>query len=167
MYDTVVSLFSVKSNSLQVNSNKQTIQQNCLFNEKEMIETCFTSEILTILILFLSTESLIDTYIHVEKSEVLQGSDAEFICSTSSPLNKTQSKNMILAYLIKDEKPIKVNIWDTEKMKTTFTLRDVRMEDAGTYSCAVLSNILPYHERRFKQNNKVHFQIAGKTNKTI
>ncbi|XP_073786150.1 uncharacterized protein isoform X3 [Danio rerio] len=112
------------------------------------------------------TESLINTYIHVEKSEVLQGSDAEFICSTSSPLNKTQSKNIILAYLIKNEKPVKVNIWNTEEMKTTFTLRDVRMEDAGMYSCAVLLNMLPHHERRFKQNNKVNFQIAAESDRS-
>jgi len=89
------------------------------------------------------------------------GSDAEFICTTSNPMNKSVSKNMILAFLIKNEKPIKVNIWDTKETRTTFTLREVRMEDAGTYSCALL-NILPYHGMRLDRKNKVNLQIVGK-----
>lgn len=72
---------------------------------------------------------------------------------------------MILAFLIKNEKPIKVNIWDTEKMMTTFILREVRMEDAGTYSCAILLNILPYQGMRVDRNNKVNLQIVGKNGK--
>lgn len=95
------------------------------------------------------------------KSEVAVGSDAEFNCTTSSPINKNLSKNMILAFLIKNEKPIKVNIWDTKETMTTFTLREVQMEDAGTYSCAIL-NILPYHGLRLDRNNKVNLQIVGK-----
>lgn len=69
---------------------------------------------------------------------------------------------MILVYLIKNGKPIKVNIWDTEKMMKTFTIREVQMEDAGTYSCVVMLNILPYHEMRLRQNIKVDLQIIGK-----
>ncbi|XP_048025168.1 uncharacterized protein LOC125254555 [Megalobrama amblycephala] len=103
-------------------------------------------------------ESLMNSQIHLLKSEVAVGSDAEFNCTTSSPTNL--SNNMILAFLIKNEKPIKVNIWDTEEMMTAFTLREVRMEDAGTYSCAILLNILPYHGMRLDRNNKVNLQIV-------
>ncbi|KAK9958468.1 hypothetical protein ABG768_010584 [Culter alburnus] len=105
-------------------------------------------------------ESMMNSQIHLLKSEVAVGSDAEFNCTTSSPTNKNLSNNMILAFLIKNEKPIKVNIWDTEEMMTTFTLREVRMEDAGTYSCAILLNILPYHGMRLDRNNKVNLQIV-------
>ncbi|KAK7151559.1 hypothetical protein R3I94_008022 [Phoxinus phoxinus] len=105
------------------------------------------------------TESLFNSQIHLLKSEVAVGSDAEFNCTTSDPMNHNLSKNMILAFLIKNEKPIKVNIWDTNETTTTFTLREVRMEDAGTYSCAILLNILPYHGMRIDQNNKVNLQI--------
>ncbi|KAK9958469.1 hypothetical protein ABG768_010585 [Culter alburnus] len=105
-------------------------------------------------------ESMMNSQIHLLKSEVAVGSDAEFNCTTSSPTNKNLSNNMILAFLIKNEKPIKVNIWDTEEMMTTFTLKEVRMEDAGTYSCAILLNILPYHGMRLDRNNKVNLQIV-------
>lgn len=108
---------------------------------------------------------MMNSQIHLLKSEVAVGSDAEFNCTTSSPTNKNLSNNMILAFLIKNEKPIKVNIWDTEEMMTTFTLREVRMEDAGTYSCAILLNILPYHGMRLDRNNKVNLQIVGKNGK--
>jgi len=97
----------------------------------------------------------------LQQSEVAVGSDAEFICTTSDPMNKNLSNNMILAFLIKNEKPIKVNIWDTKETRTTFTLREVRMEDAGTYSCALL-NILPYNGMRLDRKNKVNLQIVGK-----
>ncbi|XP_048025635.1 uncharacterized protein LOC125254842 [Megalobrama amblycephala] len=105
-------------------------------------------------------ESLMNSQIHLLKSEVAVGSDAEFNCTTSSPINKNLSNNMILAFLIKNEKHIKVNIWDTEEMMTAFTLREVRMEDAGTYSCAILLNILPYHGMRLDRNNTVNLQIV-------
>ncbi|XP_026144025.1 uncharacterized protein LOC113118829 [Carassius auratus] len=107
------------------------------------------------------TESFINTQIYLLKSEVSVGSDAEFNCTTSNPLNNKQSRNMILVYLIKNGKPIKVNIWDTEKMMTTFTLREVQMEDAGTYTCVLLLNILPYHGMKLRQNIKVDLQIIA------
>lgn len=117
---------------------------------------------LTISVPFLSTESLFNLQIHLLKSEVAVGSDAEFNCTTSNPINKNLSTNMILAFLIKNEKPFKVNIWDTKETMTTFTLREVRMEDAGTYSCAILLNILHYHGMRLDRNNTVDLQIVGK-----
>lgn len=145
------------------------------FNEREMFDiVCFcfesicpgikvTLQHLTISVLFLAIESFIFTQIHLLKSEVPVGSNAEFNCTTSNPLHNKLSRNMILVYLIKNGNPIKVNIWDTEKMMKTFTLREVQMEDAGTYSCVVLLNILPYHGMRLYQNIKVDLQIiAGK-----
>ncbi|XP_042630871.1 uncharacterized protein LOC122148555 [Cyprinus carpio] len=112
-------------------------------------------------------ESLIYTQIHLRKPEVPVGSDAEFKCSASNPLHKNQSENMILVYLIKNGKPVEVNIWDTEKMMTTFTLREVRTEDAGTYSCVVLLNILPYHGMTLHQNIKVNLKITATSNSSI
>lgn len=126
-----------------------------------------TLQHLIISVLFLATESLIYTQIHLRKPEVPVGSDAEFKCSASIPLHKNQSENMILVYLIKNGKPVEVNIWDTEKMMTTFTLREVRTEDAGTYSCVVLLNILPYHGMRLRQNIKAYLQIIGKNSYSI
>ncbi|XP_058607788.1 uncharacterized protein LOC131524586 isoform X2 [Onychostoma macrolepis] len=112
-------------------------------------------------------ESLIFTQIHLLKSEVPVGSNAEFNCTTSNPLQNKQSRNMILVYLIKNGMIIKVNIWDTEKMMTTFILREVQMEDAGTYSCVLLLNILPYHGMRLRQNLKVDLQIIATSNSGI
>ncbi|XP_059420321.1 uncharacterized protein LOC132155578 [Carassius carassius] len=112
-------------------------------------------------------ESFIYTQINLLKPEVPVGSDAEFNCSTSNPLPKIQSKNMILVYLIKNGTPVEVNIWDTEKMMTTFTLREVGIEDAGTYSCVVLLNVLPYHGMRLHQNIKVNLEITVTSNSSI
>ncbi|XP_043120237.1 uncharacterized protein LOC122362737 [Puntigrus tetrazona] len=106
-------------------------------------------------------ESFIYTQIHLLKSQVPVGSNAEFNCTTSSPLRNKQSRNMILVYLIKNGNPVKVNIWDKEKTMTTFTLREVQMEDAGTYSCVVLLNILPYHEMKIHQNIKVDLHVTA------
>ncbi|XP_051726574.1 uncharacterized protein LOC127499904 isoform X2 [Ctenopharyngodon idella] len=132
---------------------------SCVFSEEQL-------EIIKVTgyghnIIFINViESFINSQIHLLKSEVAVGSDAGFNCKISSPINKNLSNNMILAFLIKNEKPIKVNIWDTEEMMTTFTLREVRMEDAGTYSCAILLNTLPYQGMRLDQNNTVNLQIV-------
>ncbi|XP_026087111.1 uncharacterized protein LOC113061853 [Carassius auratus] len=132
---------------------------SCVFSE-EQLEITKVSGYGQNYIFINVIESFIYAQIHLLKPEVPVGSDAEFNCSTSKPLNKNQSKNMILAYLIKNGTPVEVNIWDTEKMMTTFTLRDVRIEDAGTYSCVILLNILPYHGMRLHQNITVNLEIT-------
>ncbi|XP_051952935.1 uncharacterized protein LOC127622860 isoform X5 [Xyrauchen texanus] len=105
-------------------------------------------------------DSLIRAQIHLLESEVSVGSDAEFTCTSSYTLNTNQSRNLNLAYLIKDRKAVEVSIWDTQDMKTTFTRRKVQMGDAGTYSCVLLLNILPHPEMRLNGSNEVNLQIT-------
>ncbi|XP_026087112.1 uncharacterized protein LOC113061854 [Carassius auratus] len=139
---------------------------SCVFSE-EQLEITKVSGYGQNYIFINVIESFIYAQIHLFKPEVPVGSDAEFNCSTSKPLHKNQSKNMILVYLINNGTPVEVNIWDTEKMMTTFTLRDVRIEDAGTYSCVILLNILPYHGMRLHQNMKVNLEITATSNSSI
>ncbi|XDV29498.1 hypothetical protein PO909_032617 [Leuciscus waleckii] len=133
---------------------------SCMFSEEQLEMTEVMGYGYTIIFINV-IESLFNSQIHLLKSEVAVGSDAEFNCTTYNPINKNLSNNMILAFLMKNEKPIQVNIWDTKETMTTFTLREVRMEDAGTYSCAILLNILPYHGMRLDRNNKVNLQIVA------
>ncbi|XP_051952933.1 uncharacterized protein LOC127622860 isoform X4 [Xyrauchen texanus] len=109
-------------------------------------------------------DSLIRAQIHLLESEVSVGSDAEFTCTSSYTLNTNQSRNLNLAYLIKDRKAVEVSIWDTQDMKTTFTRRKVQMGDAGTYSCVLLLNILPHPEMRLNGSNEVNLQITVASN---
>lgn len=102
------------------------------------------------------TESLICGEIRSLKSEVSEGNDAEFICTTSN-----QPSKMILAFLIKSGRIIQVNTWDTTETVTTFTLSSVRIEDAGTYSCVLMLNILPHPDKKLCGKNEVNLQITS------
>ncbi|XP_051580949.1 uncharacterized protein LOC127456472 [Myxocyprinus asiaticus] len=136
---------------------------SCVFSE-EQLETTNVMGYGDNYIFINVIESLIRAQIHLLESEVPEGSDVEFMCTSSHPLNTNQSRNLILAYLIKDRKAVEVSIWDTQKMKTTFTLRKVQMEDAGTYSCVVLLNILPHPGMRLYGSNEVNLQITVASN---
>ncbi|XP_057204267.1 uncharacterized protein LOC130562943 isoform X2 [Triplophysa rosa] len=131
---------------------------SCVFSEERLLTTQVTGYGENHVFIQV-TESLIPAEIRLLKADVSEGSDAEFNCSTSNPLNTTQPRKMILAFLLKNGRTIQVNTWDTTETMTTFTLRKVRLEDAGTYSCVVMLNILPHPDKRLCGKNEVNLQI--------
>ncbi|XP_055030871.2 uncharacterized protein [Misgurnus anguillicaudatus] len=107
-------------------------------------------------------KTLIPAEIRLLKSEVQEGSDAEFTCKPSKFLNRTSTRQLILAILIKKGTNISiVNILDPKKAMATFTLRKVRKDDAGTYSCVVMLNTLFYPEKWVYGNNEVNLNITA------
>ncbi|XP_052007961.1 uncharacterized protein LOC127661354 [Xyrauchen texanus] len=136
---------------------------SCVFSE-EKLETTNVKGYGDNYIFINVIESLIRAQIRLLESEVTEGSDVNFMCTSSHTLNTNQSKNLNLAYLIKDGKAVEVSIWDKQKMKTTFTLRKVQMEDAGTYSCVLLLSILPHPGMRLYGSNEANLQITVASN---
>ncbi|XP_065121213.2 uncharacterized protein [Paramisgurnus dabryanus] len=106
-------------------------------------------------------QTLIPADIRLHESEVQEGSDAEFTCTPSKPLNRTQTRQLILAILIKiGTNGFVVSFLDPNETMATFTLRKIRKDDAGTYSCVVMLNTL-FHPEKWVYGNNVDLHITA------
>nr|XP_055030710.1 uncharacterized protein LOC129419575 [Misgurnus anguillicaudatus] len=146
------------------NIEKNTGNYSCVFSEDRLK----TTEVMGygenhVFINLTNSKTLIPAEIHLLESEVPEGSDAEFTCTPSKSLNRTQTRQLILAILIKNGTNVSVvNIFDPKEEMATFTLKKVKKDDAGTYSCVVMLNTRFQPEKLVYGNNDVDLHITGK-----
>ncbi|XP_073671761.1 uncharacterized protein [Paramisgurnus dabryanus] len=144
-----------------IEKNK-TGNYSCVFSEDRLK----TTEVMEygenhIFINVTESKTLIPAEIHLLESEVQEGSDVEFTCTPSKPLNRTQNRQLILAILIKNgTNGFVVSILDPKETMATFTLRKVGKDVAGTYSCVVTLNTF-FHPEKWVYGNNVDLHITA------
>ncbi|XP_065121206.2 uncharacterized protein [Paramisgurnus dabryanus] len=144
-----------------IEKNK-TGNYSCVFSE----DCLKTTEVMEygdnhIFINVTDSKTLIPAEIHLLESQVPEGSDAEFTCTPSKSLHRTQTRQLILAILIKNGTNVSVvNIFDPKETMATFTLKKVRKDDTGTYSCVVMLNTIFHPEKLVYGNNDVDLHIT-------
>ncbi|KAA0714552.1 hypothetical protein E1301_Tti017599 [Triplophysa tibetana] len=149
--------FTFIINSIEKNNSGN---YSCVFSEEHLKTTQVTGYGENYVFINVA-ESLIPAEISLLKSDVSEGSDAEFNCSTSNPLNLIQPRMMIFAFLLKNGSIIQVYTQNTTETLTTFTLRRVQIEDAGAFSCVLMLNMLPHPDKRLYGRNEVNLQITA------
>ncbi|XP_065121148.1 uncharacterized protein [Paramisgurnus dabryanus] len=139
---------------------KKTGNYSCVFSEDHLK----TTEVMGYgeNNIFINVTDFKTAEIRLLESEVQEGSDAEFTCTPSKFLNRTQTRQLILAILIKNGTNVfVVSILDPKETMATFTLRKVRKDDAGTYSCVVMMNTLFHPEKWVSGKNEVILHITA------
>lgn len=107
-----------------------------------------------------NSDSFIPAEIGLQQTSAKIRTDVEFQC-TSGKLPKRKQKGSIYAYLYKNSTVIQMNIWDTTKNEVRFTLKEVTMQDAGTYICFLMSEPCPF-PKKAHGINEVNLQVTGK-----
>ncbi|XP_076845639.1 uncharacterized protein LOC143490935 isoform X2 [Brachyhypopomus gauderio] len=111
-------------------------------------------------------DSSVPANISWPKASMMEGGDVELRCTSSLVLDSWQDMRNIYAYLCKNGTVIQVNIWDTEKKEAIFTLKKVKMHDAGTYICFLSSDIWPIPDM-MQGNNEAHLHVIEGSSDTI
>ncbi|KAK2848347.1 hypothetical protein Q7C36_010029 [Tachysurus vachellii] len=93
--------------------------------------------------IFITTnDSFVPAVIALSQTNVITGSDVEFQCTSLNLPDRIQKGN-VYAVLYKNSTVIQMTIWDMTKNKARFTLKEVSIQDAGTYICCLMSE--PFH----------------------
>ncbi|KAF5908676.1 immunoglobulin superfamily member 1-like [Clarias magur] len=88
---------------------------------------------------FIIINSWIPAEITLPETNVKTESDVEFQCSSEYMSPERNQKGNIYAYLSKNSTVIQMTLWDSVKNKARFILKEVTMQDAGTYICFLMS----------------------------
>ncbi|KAF5908675.1 immunoglobulin superfamily member 1-like [Clarias magur] len=108
-------------------------------------------------------DSFMPAEIASPQTSVKTGSDVEFQCKSLDMPSETDQKRNIYAYLSKNSTVIQMTIWDSVKNQARFTLKEVTMQDAGTYICFLMSDQRPF-PKKVHSINEVNLHVTdGKT----
>lgn len=147
------------SNSIFIHANgEKAFDDSFRFNPVQKMHSHLTHDLINPL--SLNLDSFIPANIAVRQTSVKTGSDVEFQCTSTKLPERNQNGN-IYAYLYKNSIVNQVIIWDTTKNGARFTLKEVTMQDAGTYICFLKSEPCRFPNKTHSLN-EVTLHITGK-----
>ncbi|KAK3549000.1 hypothetical protein QTP70_025076, partial [Hemibagrus guttatus] len=112
-------------------------------------------------------DSFVPAEIASSQTYVITGSDVEFQC-TSLNLPERNQKGNVYAVLYKNSTVIQINIWDMRKNKARFTLKEVRIQDAGKYICFLMSEPFPFPQNVHSVNKVIlHITVPENFNEML
>ncbi|XP_027015186.2 uncharacterized protein LOC113650825 [Tachysurus fulvidraco] len=127
---------------IDVNRKDNTGNYSCVFSvHKYNLDQVIQNGINFILIT--TNDSFVPAEIALSQTNVITGYDAEFQCTSLNLPDRIQKGN-VYAVLYKNSTVIQMTIWDMTKNKARFTLKEVSIQDAGTYICCLMSELFPF-----------------------
>ncbi|KAL7878409.1 hypothetical protein AOLI_G00093830 [Acnodon oligacanthus] len=149
-------VFSIDGITRDFTGNYSCVYSKTEYNVEEVRGRGFESIFITV------NDSFIPANITLPETSVKEGSDVDFKCTSSKLPDNDQ--NNIYAYLCKNGTVIQVNIWNTEKRETVFTLKTVSKRDAGSYACGLMADIQPIPKTRVHGINKANLRVTENVN---
>ncbi|XP_017542460.1 uncharacterized protein LOC108414153 isoform X2 [Pygocentrus nattereri] len=152
-------LFSIDGITKDFTGNYSCVYSKTEYSVEEVRGQGFESIFITV------NDSFIPANITLPEISVKEGADVDFKCTSSKLPDNDQ--NNIYAYLCKNGTVIQLNIWNTEKMETIFTLKKVSKTDSGSYACGLMADIQPIPKTRVNGINQVNLHITENVNDAV
>ncbi|XP_019908734.2 uncharacterized protein LOC109616565 isoform X2 [Esox lucius] len=146
-------IFTLRNIDRQQSGNYSCVFSNILYTLSEVREKGDNSIYIQVI------DRILPAVISITGSNsAKQGDVVEFKCTISDPIHTSE---LVHSYLCMNGTHVQVQVFDVYRMEATFTIKDVKLNDRGNYSCVL--DLQPkrneFTERQLYGSNTAFLQV--------